>query len=167
MQETQETQLRSLDWEDPREKDMTTHSSIVAWRISRTEEPGGIQSIGSQRVRYYWSFYIVCMHRCDIGDLLAIRSIGIYLWNENREVLNERSQELSSEPNSTKAVDFRYLIWASPGKPICTQNLPFTLEFLLLGLLFRFTNWKCTSLERTLEAPSKDLLKVPPKGGAS
>ena len=94
MQETQETQLRSLDWEDSREKDMTTHSSILAWRIPWTEEPGRIQSIGLQRVRHNWSFYIVCTHRCDIGDLLAIRSIGIYLLNENREVLNEKSGAL-------------------------------------------------------------------------
>ena len=42
----QETRIRSLDWEDPLEKGMATHSSIVAWRISRTEEPGGLQSMG-------------------------------------------------------------------------------------------------------------------------
>ena len=39
-----ETQVRSLSWEDPREKDMATHSSILAWTIPRTEEPGGLQS---------------------------------------------------------------------------------------------------------------------------
>ena len=43
----QETQIRSLDWEDPLEKEMATHSSILAWRIPWTEEPGGPQSIGS------------------------------------------------------------------------------------------------------------------------
>ena len=42
----------SLDWEDPLEKEMATHSSIIAWRIPWTEEPGGLQSMGSQRVRY-------------------------------------------------------------------------------------------------------------------
>ena len=46
----QETRVRSLGWEDPLEKEMATHSSILAWKISRTEEPGGLQSIGSQRV---------------------------------------------------------------------------------------------------------------------
>ena len=40
---------RSLGWEDPLEKGMATHSSILAWRITRTEEPGGLQSVGSQR----------------------------------------------------------------------------------------------------------------------
>ena len=48
----QETQVQSLGQEYPLEKGMATHSSIPAWRISWTEEPGGLQSIGSQRVRH-------------------------------------------------------------------------------------------------------------------
>ena len=44
----QETQVRSLGWEDPLEEDMATHSSLLAWRIPWTEEPGGLQSMGSQ-----------------------------------------------------------------------------------------------------------------------
>ena len=48
----QETQVQSLDQEDSLEKEMATHSSILAWRISWTEEPGGLQSMGSQRVRH-------------------------------------------------------------------------------------------------------------------
>ena len=46
----QETWVRSLDREDPLEKGMTTHSRILAWEIPWTEEPGGLQSMGSQRV---------------------------------------------------------------------------------------------------------------------
>jgi len=45
-----ETWVPSLGWEDPLEKGMATHASILAWRIPWTEEPGGVQSIGSQRV---------------------------------------------------------------------------------------------------------------------
>ena len=45
-----ETQLQSLGWEDPLEKGMATHSSFLAWSIQWTEEPGGFQSMGSQRV---------------------------------------------------------------------------------------------------------------------
>ena len=45
-----ESRLRSLAWEDPLEEEMATHSSILAWRIPWTEEPGGLQSMGSQRV---------------------------------------------------------------------------------------------------------------------
>ena len=44
--------VRSLGWEDPLEKEMATHFSILAWRIPWTEEPGGLQTVGSQRVRY-------------------------------------------------------------------------------------------------------------------
>ena len=46
----QETWVQSLGWEDLLEEGMATHSSILAWRISWTEEPGGLQSMGSQRV---------------------------------------------------------------------------------------------------------------------
>ena len=46
----QETRVRSLGWEDPLEKRTATHSSILAWRIPWKEEPGGLQSMGSQRV---------------------------------------------------------------------------------------------------------------------
>ena len=46
------TQVRSLGQEDPLKKGMATHSSILAWRISWTEEPGGIQSMGLQRVKH-------------------------------------------------------------------------------------------------------------------
>ena len=46
----QETQVRSLGQEDLLEKEMATHSSILAWKIPRTEEPGGLQSTGVQRV---------------------------------------------------------------------------------------------------------------------
>ena len=45
-----ETQVQSLGREDPLEKEMATHSSLLAWRIPWTEEPGGLQSMGSQRV---------------------------------------------------------------------------------------------------------------------
>ena len=48
----QETWVLSLGWEDPLEEEMATNSSILAWRIPWTEEPGGLQSMGSQRVRH-------------------------------------------------------------------------------------------------------------------
>ena len=48
----QETQVQSLVWEDPLEKEMATHSSLVAWRIPWTEEPGRLESMGLQRVRH-------------------------------------------------------------------------------------------------------------------
>ena len=49
-----ETKVQSLGQEDPLEKGMTAHSGILAWRIPWTEEPGGLQSVGSQRVGHDW-----------------------------------------------------------------------------------------------------------------
>ena len=48
----QETQVRSLGQGDPLEKAVVTHSSVLVWRIPWTEDPGGLQSMGSQRVRH-------------------------------------------------------------------------------------------------------------------
>ena len=56
MQEMQKAQVRSLGRKDLLEEDMATHSSILAWKISWTEEPGGLQSMGSQRVGHDRSY---------------------------------------------------------------------------------------------------------------
>ena len=50
VQDSQETQVRFPGWEDPLEKEMETHPSVLAWEILWTEELGGLQSMGSQRV---------------------------------------------------------------------------------------------------------------------
>ena len=50
MQETKETLVQSLGWEDPLEKEMATHSSILAWKILWTEKPDRLQSMGSQEL---------------------------------------------------------------------------------------------------------------------
>ena len=63
-------QVQSLAQEDPLEKDMATHSSILAWRIPWTEEPGRLQSTGSQRVG------------CDLSDLAHIHSRPIKRSND-------------------------------------------------------------------------------------
>ena len=52
---TQETWVLSLDQEDPPEKDMATHSNILAWEIPWTEEPGRLQSVGLQRAGHDWA----------------------------------------------------------------------------------------------------------------
>ena len=63
-----ETQVRSLGREDPLEKEMATHSSTLAWRIPWREEPGRLQSMGSQRVRHDWAtslyFTSYCVLQC-------------------------------------------------------------------------------------------------------
>ena len=62
MQETLETWVWSLGWEDPLEEEMATHSTILAWQIPGTEETGGLQSMESQRIEHNWvtntTFYV-------------------------------------------------------------------------------------------------------------
>ena len=71
----QETWDRSLGWEDPLEKEMATHSSILAWRISWTQEPGGLQSIGSQRVRHNWGNGKECSNYFTIALISHARKV--------------------------------------------------------------------------------------------
>ena len=69
-----ETRVRSLGWEDLLEKEMTTHSSILAWRIPRTEEHGRLQSMGSQRVGWTWlsELHSFTQHLLYQKDLLNV-----------------------------------------------------------------------------------------------
>ena len=62
----QETQVQSLGWEDPLEKGLATQSSILAWKIPWTEGPGGLQSMGSQRVRHDWLTRPLSLHILEI-----------------------------------------------------------------------------------------------------
>ena len=59
-----ETRVPSLGWEDLLEKGMATHSSILAWRIPWTEEPGGLESMGLQRVEHDW---VTSLHSKERG----------------------------------------------------------------------------------------------------
>ena len=63
MQETQEMQVWSLGWGEPLEKEMAIHSSILAWEIPWAEEPGGLHSMGSQRVRHNWATKHTCLYK--------------------------------------------------------------------------------------------------------
>ena len=74
---TQETRVRSLGRGDPLQKEMATHSSILAWKIPWTEEPGRLQSMGSQRVRPDWAtslslFFLIMTAMGLQGKLLSI-----------------------------------------------------------------------------------------------
>ena len=55
VQDMQETWVQSLGWEDPLEKEMTSYSSVLAWRIPWTEEHGELQSVGLQRLGHDWA----------------------------------------------------------------------------------------------------------------
>ena len=69
-----ETRVRSLGWEDPLEKEMAIHSSTIAWKISWTEEPGRLESMGSQRVRHDW----VTSHSHSCSSLMPSIYLHIY-----------------------------------------------------------------------------------------
>ena len=71
----QEIQVRSLGQEDPLEKEMATHSRVLAWKIPWTEEPGGLQSMGLQRVGHKWAtnpsflpYFLSSSSRFQLGD---------------------------------------------------------------------------------------------------
>ena len=71
MQETEESRVQSLSWEDPLEKGTATHASVLAWRIPWTGEPGRLQPMGSQRVGHDWATSlgavaqaVACLHSC-------------------------------------------------------------------------------------------------------
>ena len=72
----QETWTRSLGWEDPLEGSMATHSSIVAGKIPWTEEPGGLQSMGLQRVGHDWA----CLHLCQ-AFVVACGILSCHMWD--------------------------------------------------------------------------------------
>ena len=67
MQEMQEIPVLSLGQEDPLEEKMATHSSIFAWKMPSTEEPGGLQALGSQRVGHDWA------HTTSFGKPLSVK----------------------------------------------------------------------------------------------
>ena len=62
--------VRSLGWEDPLEKGMAIHSSILAWRIPWTEEPGGLQSLGLQRIGHDWATKHSTQHMTELSYLI-------------------------------------------------------------------------------------------------
>ena len=68
MKTTQETRILSLGWEDPLEEEMATHSSTLKWKIPRIEDPGGLQSIGSQRIRRDRATKHTCTHKHGVEN---------------------------------------------------------------------------------------------------
>ena len=100
----QKTQVQSLGQEDPLEKAMATHSSILAWRILWTEEPGRLQSIGSQRVRHDWSGLActhVCMHARTQYDCVLLRRRG----NQHMDTTEGRQCEDTGEDGYLQATE--------------------------------------------------------------
>ena len=88
MQETQEIWVWSLGYEDVLEEEMATHSIFLAWEIPWTEEPGGLQSMGLQRVGHDWATehtYMTMSNMSNLSDLQILISIFIPLNGDNIE----------------------------------------------------------------------------------
>ena len=141
----QETQVWSLNQEDPLEEVMATHSSILAWRIPWTEEPGGLQSIGSQGVGHHWSdwaymntYYVglnkVPPPRCPCPNLWNLW-ICYPMWQRGLcrcdNVKNFDGKDIldyQSRPNVTTGV---FSVWKQRGTSLVVQWLrlcPSTVE---------------------------------------
>ena len=95
----QETQVQSLGQEDPLEKEMATHSSILAWEIPWTEEPGGLQSLESQRVGHDW----VSNAGDDLDDTTTSQLAGV------STIQSFSSKRAESVPNIPFDQSFRNL----------------------------------------------------------
>ena len=72
--------VQSLGWDDPLEEGITTHSSILAWRIPWTEEPGGLQSMGSQRVGHDWVTRHITVHVAKIPQVECLWFVYFSTW---------------------------------------------------------------------------------------
>ena len=105
-----ETQFWSLSWEESLEKEMATHSSILAWRIPWTEEPGGLQSVGSQRVGHAWATNTFTLLVLNFYIAL-FRSWLFFLFSFKAERKKQLRQEVGGVP-SRNVFPFPW----SPGK---------------------------------------------------
>ena len=111
--------VRSLGWEDPLEKEMAIHSSPIAWRIPWTEEPGALQSVGSQRVGHNWA--TSCSRLWEIIDNISrpqstditrgCSSLGrIFFWRISFWCFTTRRQEWPLTPKRVIFSDALYLV---------------------------------------------------------
>ena len=123
-----ETQVWSLAWEDALEKEMATHSSVLAWRILWPEEPGGLWSIGSQRVRHDWATNTLSglrnSHLVVTKSLTAVTSLFIDMSGDilfHRTHIVQFSSIAQSCPTLCDSMDY-----SMPGFPIHHQLLELT-----------------------------------------
>ena len=123
---TWETWVRSLDQEDPLEKEMATHSSTLAWKIPWTEKPGRLQSMGSQRVEHNWAtsfsfpFFLVTVYIIHIKCMfINVKCSSIwcfgYIWSRKQIQL---TFQLGCVRNGGKYWDWKVKHWDFPGGPV-------------------------------------------------
>ena len=135
-----ETQVWFLGWKDPLEEGMATHSSILAWRTPWTEEPGGLPSIGSQRVRHDWSPW-ARTHALNI-ILSALPALPTW-WFMRQEVLapwKRIPQGYHSLANLIKVMEGRHRLTSTSEGLGLPQRFTASLTTLLL---FPFPGYRC------------------------
>ena len=117
----QKTWVPSLGQEDPLEKGMTIHPSIFAWRIPRTEEPGGLQSVVSQRVRHDWVtntfahiFWGGRKQQETRGSLTVLTILVMFYFLKNKNCIQQVCQKVSisksSHPYSNSSQCLKYFL---------------------------------------------------------
>ena len=127
----QETQVQSLGREDPLEKGMATHPSFLACRVPWTEAPGGLQSVGLQRVRHHWASEHTHTHLLLWGWLLlrgdTVSCLLLISWWDTLR----RGDELCGFNSHThvSALDGRYL------RPLATKALSVTIDKMIETIL--------------------------------
>ena len=138
----QETRVQSLGWQDPLEKGMATHSSILAWRIPWTEEPGRLQSMRSQRVGHEWAtntlLYIpfCTMMETNSGGLLSRRLISDLFLNRTRGYL-----EKAMAPHSS-TLAWKIPWTEEPGRLQSMGSLRVRNNWVTSLSLFTFMHWR-------------------------
>ena len=130
-----ETQVRSLDQEDPLEKEMATHSSILVRKIPRMEEPGQLQSVGSQRVGHDWTTSLSFSFYTDVRVGWAPKN-----WHFQIVVLEKTLES----PLDCKEIN--QSIWKETNSEYSLEGLMQKLKLQYFGHLMRRTD----SLEKTL-----------------
>ena len=122
-----ETRVRSLGREDPPEEEMASHSSTFAWKISWTEEPGGLQSMGSQRVGHDWATSLPLFSLSHFLSLWTFYVLGLWLylwifWGFSEEFERQSFLSLVSGGQRSKLLKFCYFLAIFP--PLVTGGHP-------------------------------------------
>ena len=155
-----ETGVQSLGQEDPLEKKMATHSSMLAWEIPWTEEPGRTVSMGSQRVRHDWAtntLYTVC----DIISCLQMRKLISREFNPPppRPKVTQLAQEKGFEPSLTAETTPSPHCWLLPYTPsyqnLNLQYFCYLDIFPTLTELLSFQREKMASVQHRWESPAE------------
>ena len=142
-----ETRVWSVGWEDLLEKKMATHSSILAWRITWTEEPGGLQSMGSQRVGHDWATSLLLFQWSSVDNLIsgssAFSKTSLSIWKFMVHVLFKSGLE-NFEHYFASMWDECNCVWAFFGNAFLwdwNENWAFPVLWPLLSLPNLLAYW--------------------------